>query len=600
MGYVFKAFDELREREVAVKVLMFEGARLEQEQARFLQEAKLLSSLQHENIVTVLLSDLTESGDPYYVMELLEGESLAQEIDRDAPLKPQRFYEIFGQVLDGLSCAHSKRIVHRDLKPSNIMLSKLQDGSTLVKLIDFGIARCVTEDASSGGDTTMTLTKTNTIVGSPVYMSPEQCRGARIDHLADIYSLGCIMYECITGKIVFERDSAFQIMYAHMNELPLSLESAAKTDGARALGRLVDSCLKKNPTERPQSADEIKQELNRIYSQHTAKMGNFQIKKSDDSRNSRATVLIAVSGVLLIAGIVSTLVYVRISHENEIKRSQIDKSAMAGQKSRDEALKVLQVNLKNEVASLRTDLSNEEGQLQKTSNSDEKSVIVKKIMEHSGRLAQANLQLKHYSEGVDDLTRTINLFNENLSDELVDSWIAGLLIARADCRSRMGKFKEAANDLAAAEKIDVQRNTSCWLFLNKIKLQIAQNRLDSVETYLKQLAAVWQSGNSDYKFWSSKTFGTPLSLSDALMEIYKDSNRVPAETDAQKLVKAKLDIAIADTISLQQEASKADYLNAEKCLVKAELLLKGNQSPLIEFLHSEIKRVRKNCQNRHK
>ena len=595
MGYVFKAYDTLLQREVAIKILMYEGARLENEQARFLQEARILSSLQHDNIVAVLLSDLTESGDPYYAMELLEGESLWQELERSSPMKPERFYEIFGQVLDGLSSAHNSRIVHRDLKPTNIMLSKLNDGSTRVKLIDFGIARTL-QEGSAGAETTLTLSRTNTIVGSPVYMSPEQCRGSNVDQLSDIYSLGCIMYECMTGRIVFQRDSAFQIMYAQMNEEPVSLESIARSDGARSLGRLVDRCLKKNPSERPQSADEIKQELNRIYLQHTSEMGTFGIKQLAGNAKSKAPLIKAVCVILLLASLLSTWLYIQISNENEGKRKELANKALAAQKSRDLALKKEQKSLKNEIAGMRQQNESSTKRIESASNPEQKFELEKELMERSVRLAQANMHLGKFDDAAKDLGQTIDVFKKNMSGERAGkSWIAALLIARADTYVRMAKFELAEKDLAEAEIVDVGRGTSWGLHLNKIRLHIAQSRLDLVEPDLLGLSEIWQSGHSEYKLWSSKLFGTPMSLTDALSEIYAKSNLVPAESTSQKLIKAKLNITIADLISTQKDASRADFLKAQKCLSRAEPSLAGMDKNSIDYYLKQIERIKQYC-----
>jgi hypothetical protein len=404
------------------------------------------------------------------------------------------------------------------------------------------------------------------------------------------------MYECITGKIVFQRDSAFQIMYAQMNEEPVSLESIAKSDGARSLGRLVDRCLKKNPSERPQSADEIKQELNRIYLQHTAEMGTFGIKKLGANAKSKAPLIKAISVILLLASLLSAWLYLRISNENEVKRNELASKALAAQQSREEKLKEEQEELKIEIVGMRQQNESSAKKIESATNPDQKFDQEKQLMERSIRLAQSSMQLGNFDDAAKDLGKTIDVFKKTMSGERAGkSWIAALLIARADTYVRMAKLELAEKDLAEAERVDVRRGTSWGLRLNKIRLHIAQSRLDLVEPDLHELSEIWQSGHSDYKIWSSKLFGTPMSLTDALIEIYTKSNRVPAESTSQKLIKAKLNITIADLISLQKDASRADFLKAQRCIARAESLLEGMDKNSIDFYLKEMDRIKQYC-----
>lgn len=261
MGLVFLAYDTELSRDVAIKVLLFEGVREKEAQERFLREAKALFALDHPNIVHIFSSGINEHGNPYNVMEYLEGETLSHELDR-APLLQDVFMLCMMQVLDALKHAHSLKIVHRDLKPSNIMHCKDGNGKDKYKIIDFGIAKF---DLSLE-QATKTLTCTDAVLGSPAYISPEQCRGGRGDALSDIYSMGCIMYECITGSVPFAGDNAFDTMYKHMNAEAPSLINEAKSPQAKSLARLISRCLAKSPQERPQSVDEMEAQLKEIFS----------------------------------------------------------------------------------------------------------------------------------------------------------------------------------------------------------------------------------------------------------------------------------------------------------------------------------------------
>ncbi len=218
MGIVFQAVDRELGRDVAIKVLLFDGSRDEESQERFLREAKVLAVLNHPNIVRIFSSGLNDKGNPYHVMEFLKGRSLSADL-AEKKMNATQFFSIFTQLMDGMEEAHRNGIVHRDLKPSNIMHCQDADGRDLYKIIDFGIARIQEAGAAAvtGGHT---LTRTDAILGSPLYMSPQQCRGERGDERSDIYSIGCIMYECIAGEPPFKGESAFETMYMHMSSTP--------------------------------------------------------------------------------------------------------------------------------------------------------------------------------------------------------------------------------------------------------------------------------------------------------------------------------------------------------------------------------------------
>ncbi len=259
MGFVLLADDLILGRKVAIKLIHLARAGNSQASERFLKEARILASLDHPNIVRILSSGLTGSGDFYYVMEYLQGLTLREKLkDRNEPLSLALFYEIFRQVLSGLAHAHNHNVIHRDLKPGNIMLEYGgSDTGCRIKLIDFGLARLNLESEASN-------TASNTIIGSPLYMSPEQCRGSKVDQLSDIYSLGCIMYECLAGRVPFHGDSPLETMYKHMHEEPPELEINASKKFLDLLNSLIKSSLAKDPVLRPQSAEIFLASLNEI------------------------------------------------------------------------------------------------------------------------------------------------------------------------------------------------------------------------------------------------------------------------------------------------------------------------------------------------
>lgn len=261
MGMVFRAYDQELQRDVALKVLLFEGLLNEELLQRFFREAQTLAALNHINIVKIFSSGENGNGNPYHVMEWLEGYPLSRRLS-SGPLQGAQFYELFCQVLSGLEYAHQCKVVHRDIKPSNIMICEDDDGSISYKIIDFGIARNDASMDQTGGK----LTRTRALLGSPAYMSPEQCRGERGSFASDIYSLGCIMYECVAGTPPFLGESSFETMNRHILESPLPLCSPKNSPRSNRLAGLIERCLQKKPEERPQSASEIKAELTSIFS----------------------------------------------------------------------------------------------------------------------------------------------------------------------------------------------------------------------------------------------------------------------------------------------------------------------------------------------
>jgi eukaryotic-like serine/threonine-protein kinase len=199
VGSVYKAKQELLGRQVALKVLHgYLGADPES-LVRFHREAKAISRLEHPNLLTLYDFGMTSDGQPYFVMDLLNGTTLAKVLSSEGRLEPKRAISIVKQVLEALSEAHKKGIVHRDIKPPNIVLVEKEETKDFVKLVDFSIAKM----ADNSTVDPVQLTVDGIICGSPAYMSPEQCRGADVDGRSDIYSIGIVLFEALTGKTSF-------------------------------------------------------------------------------------------------------------------------------------------------------------------------------------------------------------------------------------------------------------------------------------------------------------------------------------------------------------------------------------------------------------
>src|SRR5688572_17990051 len=254
MGEVYRARDPRLQREVAIKVLPREFSQDAERLRRFEQEARSASALNHPNILAVY--DLgTHDAAPYLVSELLEGESLRERLT-ESGLPVRKAVEIAGQIARGLAAAHEKGIVHRDLKPENVFLTR--DGR--VKILDFGLAKLIhPEDSQSflaAAPTKGASTDIGVVLGTVGYMSPEQVRGLPADHRSDIFALGAILYEMLSGQRAFQRGSAADTMSAILRDDPPDLEASGRAIPP-VLDRIVRHCLEKNPGERYRSAHDL-------------------------------------------------------------------------------------------------------------------------------------------------------------------------------------------------------------------------------------------------------------------------------------------------------------------------------------------------------
>jgi eukaryotic-like serine/threonine-protein kinase len=213
MGAVYEATHALIGKRVAVKVLLEKFLTKSDFVARLLQEARLASSIGHENIVDVTDFGTTDDGRSFVVMEFLDGEALSQLVMREAPLPVERSLRIARQVASALGAAHAKGIYHRDVKPENVYLVRRGDAD-FVKVVDFGISKAVKQGgAADEGPEAYRLTHTGLLLGTPLYMSPEQARGDEdLDHRVDIWALGVMMYECLTGEVPFRANNYLGII----------------------------------------------------------------------------------------------------------------------------------------------------------------------------------------------------------------------------------------------------------------------------------------------------------------------------------------------------------------------------------------------------
>lgn len=251
MGVVFRGIHAFTQRPVAIKVLRAEFAADSESVARFLQEAQSASRIGHENIIEIYDVGVLPSGEPYFVMELLDGKGLA-DVVRAGALPLDRAISVGLQTCRGLAAAHRIGIIHRDIKPENLFLAKRPQGDDLVKILDFGIAKILDREAN--------LTKAGAILGTPQYMSPEQSSGAEADARSDLYAVGVILYEMVTGRQPFTGNTVMAILSKQLLDEPVP-PSRLRQGLWPDLEALILKALRKEPSARFQSAEEMEEAL---------------------------------------------------------------------------------------------------------------------------------------------------------------------------------------------------------------------------------------------------------------------------------------------------------------------------------------------------
>lgn len=312
MGTVYKVRHVLLDKLAALKVLHSEHA-MGDGVLRFQQEAKVVSSLKHPNIVGVMDFGIAADGQPYMVMDLLEGVPLNTLLKSEL-VSVERLAKIFGQVCDALSYAHEKAIVHRDIKPGNIMVHT-QDGVDYVTVVDFGIAKILPQEDSSK----MHLTKTGDVFGTPLYMSPEQCLGHPVDARADIYALGCVMYEAFARHHPFVTGNVFELVTKQISETPPPFNKPGMKASERRFEAIVLKAMAKRPEDRYRFAVEMASELKMVEAKESGFLSEMKVRvKVTQSRvraGSKQAAWWAVGAqVLSVLAIVNSVALATIPH----------------------------------------------------------------------------------------------------------------------------------------------------------------------------------------------------------------------------------------------------------------------------------------------
>lgn len=292
-GKVYLAMQTLMKRKVAIKVLSEKFASDEESRERFKREANIASSLDHPNIARTFAFGFTpDNNQPFLVMEFLEGRTLARYLQEHGKLNLGVFLDVFQQVLSGLQYAHDKGIIHRDIKPENIMLIS-HDDKIDVKILDFGTAKALNENAGK-------LTGTGILIGTPLYMSPEQCGAGVCDHRSDLYALGCVMFETICGRTPFESENALALIQKHLYETPaefIDIDKHLKLPPG--LVHLIYACLSKAPDRRPQSAATLRAELAKACLQKPVRIKRVSAYK--DHRFIKKLIIAGISACIILA-----------------------------------------------------------------------------------------------------------------------------------------------------------------------------------------------------------------------------------------------------------------------------------------------------------
>jgi tetratricopeptide (TPR) repeat protein len=314
MSVVYKARNRAVGSIVAVKALKADLVSDEELFARFCQEAKAVQMLIHPNIVTVHEFGVTLTGQPFIVMDYLDGKTLADTLEETGRISVKRMLKIFIQVCDALAHAHSHKIIHRDIKPGNIMLIEQGNETDFVKLFDFGFAKLLPQR----GMVAQALTQQGDVLGTPLYMSPEQSRGKELDSRTDVYSVGCVMYESLTGKAPIIGDNVLDTMQKQISEVPATLENARPDLYIpEALGAVLYKTLEKDREERYQSMSDLRRDLEIINNAllgktiiskgalpGLAKLKRLPAARSFDMHGAR---LVAVACVVMVCTVVGAL-----------------------------------------------------------------------------------------------------------------------------------------------------------------------------------------------------------------------------------------------------------------------------------------------------
>jgi len=306
MGAVYKVRDTELDKTFAIKVLNAALVSDSSSVKRFEQEARAASGLTQANLAAVYDYGIGRKGSPYIVMDYLDGVTLGDMLAKEGFLDQPRALEIFIQTGEAIAHAHMKGVIHRDIKPNNIIIEKGEAGTDFVKLVDFGIAKVMPTEVQR-----TQMTQTGEIFGSPLYMSPEQCLGNKLDARSDIYEMGCVMYETLTGVAPFAAENPIKTILRHINEDAKPISKLSHDFAvSEALQLVVMHCLEREPGDRYQTAAELLKDLEAL---RDGKPISVKPKKKAESASQKdpgktfASVVAAIMLVFFVQFVLSSL-----------------------------------------------------------------------------------------------------------------------------------------------------------------------------------------------------------------------------------------------------------------------------------------------------
>lgn len=323
MGMVFRAKQLDADREVALKSIRSDEIHDKDTVARFYREFQLLSKLTHPNIVTIYGLALDDNSLPFAICELIEGENLRRLLIKDGPLNWERACKIILQIANAMQYAHENNVIHRDLKPENVMLLSVPEPD-FVKLVDFGLSRIVHSD----GEASQMLTSTGQLIGSSNYMSPELIK-QRVDHRSDIYSLGCLLFELLSGEYLFDADTSIGVVYKHTSEDPTARFKSIKVPVPKRLLATMSRMLAKDPEQRYQSMAELSNDVQSIIENPQSLAEPAGGNDTADSAKLSPVMLLVFSIGLF--GLLGISIFFFNSHSTKPKATREDRTSAAEQ-----------------------------------------------------------------------------------------------------------------------------------------------------------------------------------------------------------------------------------------------------------------------------
>lgn len=281
MGVVYKADDEQTDRIVAIKMLHAHKVADSEALKRFNREARTVAQVNHHHIIKLFDFGMSKQGQPYIVMDFIEGHSLKDELELKGALPFDRASVLFEQVLDALDFAHSQDVVHRDLKPENIILSTLKESEDQVRIVDFGLSKL--KETDPFGEDVYQITKAGDVCGSPPYMSPEQClSNSVVDPRSDLYSMAIVVYETLSGNLPYKAKSAIEMMDCHLYGTPIPFSEAAnELQACNETTYVLNKALAKEPDNRYLTCGAFWKELKDAMRRDWPKVRSYRYRMTD-------------------------------------------------------------------------------------------------------------------------------------------------------------------------------------------------------------------------------------------------------------------------------------------------------------------------------